>query len=422
MQRILSDQLRAHIGARVTIAGWIHRRRMLKSVSFLILRDRAGFAQVVTTAEALDGLSEETVVSVTGTVTANAVAPGGVELTDPEIEVLSDRVGALPVELFRPTLNVTLPTLLDHAALTLRHPSRRPVFELSAALVRGFRNTLDRQGFLEVHSPKIVGVATESGANVFGVEYFGRTAYLAQSPQLYKQTLVGVFERVYEIGQAFRAEPSDTARHLAEYVSLDAELGFVDSHRDVMKVLRDVFAGMIAEARAVPSVAAAGFDLPEVPEEIPIVHFTEALKIAGADPAEPDLAPADERAVCEWAVREHGSEFVFVEGYPTLSRAFYTHPEPGHEPWSRGFDLLFRGLELVSGAQRLHRYADYVQTLTERGQSLEPFADFLEVFKLGMPPHGGFAIGLERLMAQLVGASNVREVTFFPRDLHRVTP
>jgi nondiscriminating aspartyl-tRNA synthetase len=188
MQRILSDQLRAHIGARVTIAGWIHRRRMLKSVSFLILRDRAGFAQVVTTAEALDGLSEETVVSVTGTVTANAVAPGGVEMTDPEIEVLSDRVGALPVELFRPTLNVTLPTLLDHAALTLRHPSRRPVFDLSAALVRGFRNTLDRQGFLEVHSPKIVGVATESGANVFGVEYFGRTAYLAQSPQLYKQS------------------------------------------------------------------------------------------------------------------------------------------------------------------------------------------------------------------------------------------
>jgi len=331
MQRILSDQLRAHIGARVTIAGWIHRRRMLKSVSFLILRDRAGFAQVVTTAEALSGLSEETVVSVTGTVTASDIAPGGVELTEPIIEVLSDRVEALPVELFRPTLNATLPTLLDHAALTLRHPSRRPVFELSAALVRGFRSTLDRQGFVEVHSPKTVGVATESGANVFGIDYFGRKAYLAQSPQLYKQTLVGVFERVYEIGPAFRAEPSDTARHLAEYVSLDAELGFIDSHRDVMKVLRDVFAGMIDEARAVPSVAAAGFGLPEVPDEIPIVHFADALKIAGADPGEPDLAPADERAVCDWAVREHGSEFVYVEGYPTRHRAFYTHPEPGHQ-------------------------------------------------------------------------------------------
>ncbi|NUT33676.1 MAG: aspartate--tRNA(Asn) ligase [Hamadaea sp.] len=422
MQRILSSALAEHIGAEVTIAGWIHRRRMLKSVAFLILRDRAGFAQVVTTSAELEELSEETVVAVTGTVTANPVAPAGVELTGPRIEVLSDRVEALPVELFRPSLNVNLPTLLDHAALTLRHPARRPVFELSAAVIRGFRATLDGLGFTEVHSPKIVGVATESGANVFPIEYFGRTAYLAQSPQLYKQTLVGVFERVYEIGQAFRAEPSDTARHLAEYVSLDAELGFVESHRDVMKVLRDVFAGMIAEAAALPSVAAAGFDLPVVPEEIPIVHFSEALKIAGAPADEQDLAPAHERAVCEWAVREHGSEFVFVEGYPTLKRAFYTHPEPGREPYSRAFDLLFRGLELVSGSQRLHRYDDYVATLAQRGQALEPFAAFLEVFKLGMPPHGGFAIGLERLVAMLVGAQNVREVTFFPRDLHRVTP
>jgi nondiscriminating aspartyl-tRNA synthetase len=422
MQRILSTQLAAHIGEEVTIAGWIHRRRMLKSVAFLILRDRAGFAQVVTTSAELEALSEETVVTVTGTVTANEIAPGGVELTSPRIEVLSDLVEALPVELFRPSLNVTLPTLLDHAALTLRHPARRPVFDLRSAVVRGFRSTLDELGFTEVHSPKIVGVATESGSNVFGVDFFGRKAYLAQSPQLYKQTLVGVFERVYEIGQAFRAEPSDTARHLAEYVSLDAELGFIDNHREVMAVLRDVVAGMVAEAAAVPSVAAAGFDLPEVPAEIPIVHFSEALKIAGAPADEQDLAPAHERAICEWAVREHGSEFVFVEGYPTLKRAFYTHPEPGREPYSRAFDLLFRGLEMVSGSQRLHRYADYVATLTERGEPLGPYESFLEVFKLGMPPHGGFAIGLERFVAQLVGVANVREVTFFPRDLHRVTP
>ncbi|WP_027340925.1 aspartate--tRNA(Asn) ligase [Hamadaea tsunoensis] len=422
MQRILSAQLPAYTGETVTVAGWIHRRRILKSVAFLILRDRSGFAQIVTPPEILEEFSEETVVSVTGTVTANPVAPGGVEITQPTIERLSDPVGQLPIELFRPSLGVNLPTLLDHAALTLRHPSRRPVFELGAALVRGFRETLDGIGFTEVHSPKIVGVSTESGANVFGLDYYGRKAYLAQSPQLYKQTLVGVFERVYEIGHAYRAEPSDTARHLSEYVSLDAELGFIESQRDVMKVLRDVFAGMLAAAAEVPSVAAAGFALPVVPEEIPIVHFSEALKIAGAAPDEPDLAPADERAVCEWALREHGSEFVFVEGYPTLHRAFYTHPEPGREPYSRAFDLLFRGLELVSGSQRLHRYADYVETLTERGYAIEAYADFLEVFKLGMPPHGGFAIGLERLLAMLVGATNVREVTFFPRDLHRVTP
>ncbi|NUT21025.1 MAG: aspartate--tRNA(Asn) ligase [Hamadaea sp.] len=422
MQRILSAELAAHIGEQVTIAGWIHRRRMLKSVAFLILRDRSGFAQVVTTSAELESLSEETVVSVTGTVTANEVAPGGVEITGPTVEVLSDAVEALPVELFRPSLNVNLPTLLDHAALTLRHPARRPVFDLRAAVVRGFRSTLDGLGFTEVHSPKIVGIATESGSNVFGLDYFGRKAYLAQSPQLYKQTLVGVFERVYEVGQAFRAEPSDTARHLAEYVSLDAELGFIENQRDVMKVLRDVVAGMIAEAKAVPSVAAAGFDLPEVPAEIPILHFSEALKIAGAPADEEDLSPAYERAVGEWGRREHGSDFVYVEGYPTLKRAFYTHPEPGRAPYSRAFDLIFRGIEMVSGSQRLHRYADYVSTLTERGETLAPYEAFLEVFKLGMPPHGGFAIGLERFVAQLTGAANVREVTFFPRDLHRVTP
>jgi len=413
MQRILSSALASHAGQQVTIAGWIHRRRILKSVAFLILRDRAGLAQVLITDPAtralLETLGEETVVKVTGTVTPNEVAPGGVEITQPEITLLSEPVTELPVELFRPSLGVTLPTLLDHAAVTLRHPSRSAIFELSSALVRGFRSTLDASGYTEIFTPKIVGSATESGANVFALDYFGRPAYLAQSPQFYKQTMVGVFERVYEVGPAFRAEPSDTARHLAEFTSLDLELGFIESHRDVMAVLRDVVAGMLEGASGL------GFELPGVPDEIPIVAFSEALKIAGADPAELDLAPADERALGEWALREHGSDFLFVEGYPTIKRAFYTYPD-------RGFDLLFRGLELVSGAQRLHRYDDYVGAIAARGDQLAPYADFLEVFRLGMPPHGGFAIGLERFVARLVGAANIREVTLFPRDLHRVTP
>ncbi|MGY0236501.1 aspartate--tRNA(Asn) ligase [Longispora urticae] len=417
MQRVLSSQLAAHVGQRVRIAGWTHRRRVLKSVAFLIVRDREGLAQVVvTTPGALDGFGEETVVGVVGTVTANPSAPGGVELTEPEIELLSEPVRELPVELFRPELGVTLPTLLDHAAVTLRHPSRQRIFELSAAAIRGFRRVLDAQGYTEVCTPKIVGSATESGASVFKIDYFGGTAYLAQSPQFYKQTMVGVFERVYEIGPVFRAEPHDTSRHLAEYVSLDVELGFISDHREVMAVLRDVVAGMVAEADGL------GFDLPKVPAEIPVLHFSEALAIAGADPSEQDLSPADERAVGEWGLREHGSDFVFVEGYPTLKRAFYTHPDPDRAPYSRGFDLLFRGLELVSGAQRLHRYADYVATLTARGEDPAPYESYLEVFRLGMPPHGGFAIGLERFVMQLIGASNIREVTLFPRDLHRVTP
>jgi nondiscriminating aspartyl-tRNA synthetase len=275
-----------------------------------------------------------------------------------------------------------------------------------------------------VQSPKLVESATESGANVFTVDYFGRPAYLAQSPQFYKQVLVGVFERVYEIGPVFRAEPHDTVRHLAEYVSLDVELGFVEDHRDVVRVLRDVVAGMVSavEDRASAAVALLDADVPSVPDEFPIVHFREALRIAGAPDDEPDLAPAHERAIGAWAQATYGSDFVVVEGYPTAHRAFYSHPDPKDPHWSRSFDLIFRGVELVSGAQRLHRYADYVQVLTERGLALEPYQGYLEAFRYGVPPHGGFAIGLERWVGRLVGAENIRQVTLFPRDLHRLAP
>jgi nondiscriminating aspartyl-tRNA synthetase len=295
---------------------------------------------------------------------------------------------------------------------------------VSAAAVAGFRSTLDALGFVEVHTPKIVAGATESGANVFALDYFGRPAYLAQSPQFYKQLLVGVLERVYEVGPVFRAEPHDTTRHLAQYTSLDVELGFVEDHREVMAVLRDVLAGMVASVaeRAGPALTALGVEVPLVPARIPAVHFTEALAIAGAPPDEPDLAPAHERALGEWARAEHASDFLFVTGYPMAKRPFYTHPDPARPAYSNGFDLLFRGVELVTGGQRLHRHADYLAALAARGEPLEPVASYVDAFRYGMPPHGGFAIGLERFVARLTGATNVREVTAFPRDLHRLTP
>ena len=411
MQRILSTELPAHAGERVTVAGWVHRRRLLKSVAFLIVRDAAGFTQVVTGPDDLRELTEESVVEVTGTVTANADAPAGAELTAPRIRVLSAVTVPLPLELHRPALTATLPTQLDHAALTLRHPAKARALRVAAAATGGFRAALAAQRFVEIHTPKIVASATESGANVFRIDYFGRPGYLAQSPQFYKQLMVGVFERVYEVGPVFRAEPHDTARHLAQYTSLDAELGFVRDHRDVMEVLTTVLAGMAA---AVAPWAHLG-----VPAQIPAVHFTEALRIAGAPADEPDLAPAHERALGEWARREHGSEFVFVTGYPMAKRPFYTHPDPADPRWSNGFDLLFRGVELVTGGQRLHRYEDYVAAL---GGDVEPYAGYLDGFRYGMPPHGGFAIGLERFVARLLGVANVREVTAFPRDLHRLTP
>ena len=424
MRRTLTSRLPEETpGGPVRLQGWVHRRRELAKVTFLVVRDRTGLAQVVLPA-GTDLPPEETPVEVTGTATANDQAPGGVEVTDATVTALSEPAETPAVELWRPTLDTGLPTLLDHAATTWRHPQQRAKWELAAASLRGFRDTLDAQGFTEVQSPKLVESATESGANVFEVDYFGRPAYLAQSPQFYKQQLVGIFERVYEVGPVFRAEPHDTVRHLAEYVSLDVELGFVEDHREVMACLRDVVAGMVeaVRVRAGDAVERLGIDLPVVLPEIPTLHFREALEIAGAPADEPDLNPAHERALGEWAMRERGSDFVLVEGYPTAHRAFYSHPDPADPHWSRSFDLIFRGVELVSGAQRLHRYADYVRALEERGYPSAPYASYVEAFKRGIPPHGGFAIGLERWVGRLVEATNIREVTLFPRDLHRLAP
>jgi len=422
MQRTLCSAL-PHATGPVRLQGWVHRRRELAKITFLVVRDRSGLAQVVLPAgEQVP--PEETAVEVTGTATASPRAPGGVEVTDAHITALGEPAATPVVELWRPVLDAGLPVLLDNAATTWRHPAQRAKWELAAASLRGFRDSLDARGFTEVQSPKLVESATESGAHVFTVDYFGRPAYLAQSPQFYKQQLVGVFERVYEVGPVFRAEPHDTVRHLAQYVSLDVELGFIEDHREVIACLRDTVAGMVTaiRERAGAAVERLGLTLPDVPADLPVLHFREALEIACAPADEPDLSPAHERALGAWAQETHGSDFVVVEGYPTASRAFYSHPDPEEPQWSRSFDLIFRGIELVSGAQRLHVHADYVQALEERGYPLAPYASYVEAFRHGIPPHGGFAIGLERWVSRLVQATNIREVTLFPRDLHRLAP
>ena len=415
--RVLSTDLAAHVGERVTLAGWLHARRELGAVSFVLLRDRAGLAQIVVSPgntvlqgrEPLD-LAAETVVEVDGVAVAAVQAPGGVELHEPAFRVLAEPAEAPPVELRRPVLKETLPTLLDLAPVALRHPRERAKFQLAAASLAGFREALDRLGFVEISSPKIVASATESGANVFALDFFGRPAFLAQSPQFYKQTMVGVFERVYETGPVFRAEPHETGRHLAEYTSLDAELGFIRDHFDVMTVVREALAGMVGaiRERAARAVDLLELDLPEVPAEIPWVHFAET----GVDDV--DLAPADERRLCE----ERG-EWLFVTGFPMAKRPFYTHPEPEQPRYSNSFDLLFRGMEIVTGGQRLHHYADYVAAV---GGETEAYDGYLQAFRYGMPPHGGCALGLERWVAQLVGARNIRETTLFPRDRSRLEP
>ena len=431
ISRTLAAGLPAKVGQHVMIAGWLHRKRQLKSMTFLIVRDRSGLAQAVLTDPAAiraAALPEETVIRVEGTVTASRQAPGGAEITAPVITPLSGPAAPPPFDLYRPAVTASLPAILDGAPTTLRHPLLRAPFEIAAASVAGFRGALAGLGFTEIHTPKIVESATESGANVFGIDYFGKPAYLAQSPQFYKQAMVGVFERVFEVGPVFRAEPHDTARHLAQYTSLDAELGFITDHQDVMALLREVIAAMVAAVGRNSRYPAEllGLTLPQVPGQIPRIHFADAQELlagSGQDPrGEPDLAPAHERWLSEWALREHGSEFLFVTGYPMAKRPFYTHPDPARPGYSNGFDLLFRGMELVTGGQRLHRHEDYLAALACCGEDPRPYAGYLQVFAHGMPPHGGFAIGLERWTARLTGAANVRSVTLFPRDARRLSP
>jgi nondiscriminating aspartyl-tRNA synthetase len=431
MERTLAAELGTRVGARVRMAGWLHHQRQLARVAFVLLRDRSGVAQVVVVSadarEAVRELLPETVIEVHGTVVRSDQAPAGVEVVDPEVVVVAAPTSMPPFELRRPQLGAQLPTVLDHAAVALRHPARRAAAQVAATSVAGFRAALDDLDFTEVFTPKVVAAATESGANVFPIDWFGRRAFLAQSPQFYKQIMVGVFERVYEVGPVFRAEPHDTVRHLAEYVSLDAEMGFVTDHRDVMTVLGRVVAAMTEalRERAADALRVLRLTLPQVPDSIPVVDFRDAQRLIEAATGrptlgEPDLSPADERWLGEWVVADHNCEFLFVTGYPMSKRPFYTHPSPADPSVSNSFDLLFRGLELVTGGQRRHRYLDYVDALA--GHDLAAFDGYLEAFRHGMPPHGGFAIGLERWVARLTGATNIREVTLFPRDLHRLTP
>ncbi|KPV49291.1 aspartyl-tRNA synthetase, partial [Kouleothrix aurantiaca] len=324
MERVWTTQIGAHIGERVRIAGWLHRVRQLSNLSFLILRDAQGLAQVVVEDAAviaqLTDLHAETVLVIEGTVVAEPQAPGGVEIHQPALEVLAAAAEPPPFDLFRPTIKAQLPTLLDHAPVGLRHPRQRALFRVAAASMAGFRAALTARDFVEIQTPKIVGAATEGGANVFRLDYFGQPAYLSQSPQLYKQIMVGVFERVFEVGPAFRAEPHDTPRHANEFVSLDVELGFIRDQFDVMAVLNRALEGMIAaiHEQAGGALAALGskagpLALPAVPPDIPAVHFADALDMFSRATGEdvrggPDLAPAHERWLGEWARREHGSD------------------------------------------------------------------------------------------------------------------
>ena len=433
MNTIRTVEASSHVGQRVRLTGWLHNVRRLGGVSFVVLRDGWGTLQAVTESESdlapIADLNLESVIELVGVAVASPQAPGGVELHQPHIRVITAVSEPSPIPLQQKQLKAGLPTLLDHAVVANRHPLRRAVFRLAAGAMAGFRATLTANHFTEVQTPKLVASATESGANVFKLNYFDGEAFLAQSPQFYKQIMVGVFSRVFEVGPVFRAEPHDTSRHVNEYVSLDVEFGFIEDHFSVMAMVRTVLAG-IFQALASEygrELALLNAELPEVPAQIPHVDFAEAQELIwqqqGVDVrGEPDLSPQDERWLGEWAQQEYGSDFLFVVGYPMVKRPFYTHPDPQNPEYSNSFDLLFRGTELITGGQRLHLYADYLAALAKANLPTAPFETYLEAFRYGMPPHGGFAIGLERLLMQLLRLPNLRLVTLFPRDQKRLTP
>lgn len=433
MKRVLAAQLGEHEGERICVQGWLYNLRTFGEVNFVIVRDRSGLAQIVASEEdivPLVGLQNESVIQVEGRVVSNDKAPGGYELYDNTISVITPVTAPPPFSLNKNRIRANQPAFLDHATIGHRHLERRSVLRLSSGVMAGFRQALNARDFTEIQTPKLVASATESGANVFSVDYFGQTAYLAQSPQFYKQIMVGVFERVFEVGPVFRAEKHSTRRHINQYVSLDVEFGFIDDHFAVMEMATYVIRGILAHLQEhyPDDLALHKVEMPIIGEHIPHLHMSDAQQLLtdtyGMTDAigAPDLTPEHERLLGQWAKETHHSDYLFITGYPMIKRPFYTHPDRERPEYSNSFDLLFRGTELITGGQRLHLYEDYINAAKIHGYDPAVFETYLECFKHGMPPHGGFAIGLERFVMQLLGLDNIRLATLFPRDINRLTP
>jgi nondiscriminating aspartyl-tRNA synthetase len=418
------SELASHVGQRVSVRGWVHNRRDLGGIQFLLLRDGSGLTQCVF--KGIDLPLFESCVRVRGRVVENAKAPSGLELHGDDLEVLSEASAPPPVEIPKEEWHANPETLLQYRHVTVRGVKAQATLKVQAELVRAFRQALDERGFTEIFTPKLVAAGAEGGANQFEVDYYGKRAFLAQSPQLYKQIMVAVFERVYEVAPVYRAEQSHTSRHLSEYLSLDVEFGFIEDDGDVMALQESVIKAMMdsVRERCGAQLATLGAIVPDTTVPIPRIPLLEARELIreryGHATGGKDLDPEAERLVGRWAKEEFGSDFAFVTRYPQAARPFYTYPTD--DGLTRGLDLLFRGVEITSGGQRIHRHDDLVTELRKRKMDPEAFSGYLEVFRHGMPPHGGFAIGAERVTALLLGIPNVRFARAFPRDGSRLQP
>lgn len=435
--RILTKDLKEHVGKKVLVQGWLHKKRLLGGLTFINVRDRSGSVQVVIKGkdevEKLRGLQIGTVLSVEGTVADEPRAPGGVELHDAALEVTVPVTEEPPIEIDKPLSHKSehLDTLFDNRVIGLRNLQETLIFKIRSDLLRYIRDFLYKQDFVEINTPKLVAGAAEGGAEVFKLDYFGQEATLAQSPQLYKQIMVGVFERVFEIAPAFRAELSATTRHVSEVTMLDIEMGFIKDHTEVMNTVQDLVYDVVSRVYKEHADDLKSLRAPELvlKPQFPVYSMLEVhelfTKATGKDTTkEIDLTPEEEKWICEYARKHDGCEAVYVTGMPVLEKMKFYHMKAENGEHAQAADLLFRGVEIATVPQREHRHENLVEQMKAAG--IDPaspgFAHFVTAMKHGLPPHGGCGFGIDRLTEKVIGLANIKEAILFPRDINRLAP
>ena len=424
----------AHADEVVTCKGMIHRIREMTGFAFVIIRTARDVVQCVYSPDFSDYRMDEKVVEgcavkITGKIVKDQTRDDRYELQIHGIEVLSSPAEQMPIVINKKQLdNIPLDLNLNMRPVTLRNPKERAVFKIQEGIARGFREFLFSQNFTEIRTPKINAQGAEGGANIFRLDYFGKQVFLAQSPQFYKQMLVPVYERVFEVGPVFRAEHHDTSRHLNEYISMDFEMGFIDSFYDIMNMETGALKYIMELLKKdyAPELALLNVNLPEI-TEIPFVKFMDAKEIITKKFKKKitdyrDFEPEEEQLLGKWAKQQFNSDFLFVTHYPSEKRPFYAMDDPEDPNYTLSFDLLFRGIEITTGGQRIHDYNEQVAKMKARGMNPDDFESYLMAHKYGMPPHGGLGLGLERITMHLLGFKNVRYASMFPRDINRVTP
>jgi nondiscriminating aspartyl-tRNA synthetase len=431
--RILSKDLKNHDGEVVLVKGHIFQKRMMGKINFLILRDKCGLIQIVIKDESqiqkINDLQDESVISVEGKCIYDERAPEEAEIRDPKIEVISTVKEPLKVEINKQEIHANIDTLLDNRPLTLRSPKIRAIFKIQSQMAKAYREYAINFGATEIFPPTIVGNATEGGSELFEIKYYDKKAYLAQSAQLYKQIMVGVFETVFSIAHSYRAEKFGTSRHMSEFSQYEWEMGFIESYMDVINTGIDIIRYIhdSVESECKDELKLIETSLPLIPKNIPIIKFRDAqillLKEKNIDHTEEiDLSPEDERNLCEISKEKYSSDLIVITHFPSKKTAFYSMPDPENTEYTLSFDFLLQGEEILSGSQRINEYDMLIDSLKKKKLNPKNFESYTEIFKFGMPPEGGFGMGFERLTQQFLSLKNVKEASLFPRDVKRITP